>query len=753
MGRLHRRVPLIVLSGGVIALLHRLFVGRVLYWGTPLLQFYPWRELAFGALRGGRLPLWNPLLGNGAPLLANYQTAALYPPNWLYLIVPTEYAMGWVAALHLVWAGLGMMVYLRRLGVDLLGQGVGALAFALSGYLVGRLGFLSITSAVSWLPWLFWALDGLLLPGAGCCPVRRAVVLLAGVVGMQLLAGHAQTTFYSLALAGVYTLWRASTGEGAFSPQALRRAALALGAVVLGFALAALQLAPTFELTRTSQRAAGVEPGFAFAHSFWPWHFLTLVAPNAFGSPAGGDYWGYGAYWEDAVYVGLLTLVMAAHGVARRIRERRAADGSTAARVVPFFLFSLPPVFVLALGGNTPVFPWLFEHVPTFDLFQGPARWTILAVFGLSVLGAVGADRWQTSERGLYWTRLATAGGVACTVTALVAARGLGDAINPTFIRAGVRLGGTIILLGLLTLLLPQVERRPHWRPGWEALVLALLAADLAVAHRGLAPTIEASYYHQGSRLADAIAPYVRGYRTLYLPEDDHNARYEVFLSAAGFQPDDRAHWDALRDSLLPNLGVLDGVPAANNFDPLRVGHHDALLNTLDGSLPAIQQMNVGVLLTPRPRSDLDLLAHSGPTYAYRVPDPWPRAALARCTAQSDNLVCERSADGSASLLWDEAHSVGVSVEAERAAALVLVDTFYPGWRATLDGEPVAIRRANGAFRAVDVPEGQHVVVFRYRPASVWVGAVISGVALAAMGWLWWGRSSEAGEVLSNGRA
>jgi hypothetical protein len=105
------------------------------------------------------LPLWNPLVGNGAPLLANYQSAVLYPPNWLALLLPTDYAMSWLAALHLAWAGAGMVLLAETLGFSRLGQAVAGLAFGLSQYLVARVGFLSINAAAAWLPWLVWAAE------------------------------------------------------------------------------------------------------------------------------------------------------------------------------------------------------------------------------------------------------------------------------------------------------------------------------------------------------------------------------------------------------------------------------------------------------------------------------------------------------------------------------------------------------------------------------------------------------------------
>ena len=135
--------------------------GKALFWGTPATQFVPWRGFAWEVIKSGQIPLMNPLVGMGAPLIANYQSALFYPPNWLYFLfkeIGGIGALAWVqapiVAVHLAWAGLGMAFLARRLGQRGLSQSVSGLAFGLSGYLVARAGFLSINATVAWLPWI-----------------------------------------------------------------------------------------------------------------------------------------------------------------------------------------------------------------------------------------------------------------------------------------------------------------------------------------------------------------------------------------------------------------------------------------------------------------------------------------------------------------------------------------------------------------------------------------------------------------------
>ena len=751
MTRLRSRLPELILIIALAILFYRLLLGEVLFWGTPGLQFMPWRQMAFDQLRQGHLPLWNPLVGNGAPLLANYQTAVFYPPNWLNLILPVEHAMGWLGILHLLWAGLGMMAYLRRMGLDRFGQGVGALAFALSGYLVSRFGILSITSAAPWLPWMLWAIDGL-WPAEGLA-LRRRVALLAATVAMQLLAGHAQTTFYSLTLAALYSIWRAAQlGK-------LHKLPLALSGGILAAGLAAIQLLPTVEILLNSQRSGGIEFEQALSYSFWPWRVLTWAAPNFFGSPATNDYWGYGAYWEDATYIGLPAAIAGLHAVISWLRSPRdtTRPGWT---VVPFFAALIPLVLVLALGWNTPIFVWLYHNIPTFDLFQAPARWMLLAVFAMATLAGIGAHGWQLSERGIFWTRLATAGGLSMLIAALAATRAPGG-IQPTFIRAMARLGITIIALGALTLTQPPPKNRRRWL--WEGVMLAFLATDLIITGWGLNPTIDPAFYQQQSSLSRTLTDTFGDTRTLYLPDDEFSAKFDTFLSFNGFGPSTLEAWTPLRESLLPNLGMLDNTPSASNFDPLLVGPYSSLLTStseqpIGATLPRLRAMNVGALLTTRTIDQLDQIAQSGPITAYAIPDPLPRSYIvhqaqtvpspqAALTAIShpnfdpaSTVILERasvnstnnvSAPATSNIIEQLPHTITIQTQSSADGWLVLTDTWYPGWQATLDGNRVTIIRANVAFRAITIPNGQHTIIFTYRPSSLRVGAIITLLSLA----------------------
>jgi hypothetical protein len=72
-------------------------------------------------------------------------------------------------------------------------------------------------------------------------------------------------------------------------------------------------------------------------------------------------------------------------------------------------------------------------------------------------------------------------------------------------------------------------------------------------------------------------------------------------------------------------------------------------------------------------------------------------------------------------------------VQSERGGRFALIEQYFPGWHATVDGRPVPTERWNGTFQAIAVPPGEHRLRFEYRPASLRTGAIVSLAALAAL--------------------
>jgi len=798
--------------------------GKALFWGTPLLQFGPWWSYAWQTLLAGHLPLWDPLLGMGSPLLANYQSALLYPPNGLYLALYAltgaplmAWGMALNAAIHLAWAGAGMAAIARRLGLGVLAQAVCGLAFGLSGYLVARLGFLSITATAAWLPWVLCYLTP--RPGEPLS-VRRDYLKLAFCLAMLLLAGHAQTAWYTLLLAGLWAgFWAGFSSRlpSEATEMTLRGARLAglrrvletwlwLGlALALAVGICAIQLLPTAEYLAQSQRAAAVDYDYALNYSFWPWHLLTLFAPGIFGSPASGDYWGFSNYWEDAFYIGLLPMLMAIGALLGSLRRKARVDRPR--RYLTWFLAGLIGLsLVLALGKNTPVFPWLYRNIPTFAMFQAPARWLIWSVFALALLAGMGVEHWrQPHGWGLYWTRMWTMGAFAIMVGAGLAWLYLGT-ISPSFIRATALMGFFGVGIGILSQTAPPQEdqekvtapvistqaargnmrqrlfqfappppklpdpNRPYRFGLWQWAVAAFLALDLLAAGWGLNPGGPPELY-AASPVAAQIDRLQQGERVYLAKQQEDWLKYVRFLRFNTFDPGE--DWQNLRATILPNTTLLDGIPSANNFDPLLPGRYADWVDMLEQASPQaynqmLRLMGVGVIemLNRSQPSGVQYRAYNGRRLrqvdcARLASDPVEARSLVLSGGLDlDQVVvleglaappvddCPKSAPakpvdepaviqlGGGQTTGTNPNRIEIHSSAKAPAWLVLSDVWYPGWQARVDGEPTQLLRADYLFQAVRVPAGEHQIVLSYQPLSFRVGAALSLISILIAGFI-----------------
>ena len=726
---------LLIVSGPILLFGPMLVSGEVLFWGTPMLQFVPWHKFALEVFKSGHLPLWNPMLGMGTPLLANYQSALLYPPNLLLFLFGPEYGQGVLVTLHLIWAGMGMALLVRRLGLGSLSQVIAGLSFSLSGYLVARTWFISINHAAVWLPWIIYATDRLCDADSrkNIRRLYRSVFILAVSFAFQSLAGHAQTAWYSLCLSAAWLLWRVVPFD---TWQARLRTALAYASAgILGFGFSAIQLLPTLEYLLNTARAATVSPELAMTYSFWPWRALGLLFPDMFGNPAMGNYWGYANFWEDAIYMGIIPIIFALLGMVISLRGKGSRPG-----LGRFLTLVCAVTIFLALGKNTPIFPFLFENVPTFDLFNAPARWNLLLVFSLALLAGIGIDQWKTpTGKALYWIRLGTVGAVVIGLAGYFGARWLGD-VESTFVRAFAIAGVGLFLTGLLTLAVDKSRVRLTM-----LLVGGILIFDLIIAGKGLNPSISREVYEGDAASADAFG----GVHRLYMTSDlEYTLKFTQTHRFDTFDPG--IDWRLVRDIGLPNTTLLDNVPSANNFDPFVPERYQTWIEVLESLSTTDQQrlfqlMDVGWLAS-EVSADLHAVHYESIEGSTRVrliptaiPVLTPDEALQLVIDPSFNLDNQVAIETTASVLpqgghgvsfeileGDDPNRVEIDVTTSGGAWLVLSDVMYPGWNVLVDGVEAELYDADYLFRGVWVPEGTHDVEFFYYPCSFWIGAAVS---------------------------
>jgi len=756
-------VNLPIILGPIILFSATLFTGQVLYWGLPSLQFIPWRFFAWENIQEGILPVWNALNGMGAPLAANYQLALFYPPGWLVYLFAAMGGISWMAwahtlliVLHLIWAGLGMANLARKIGLQPLAQCLCGLTFSLSGYFVARGGFFSMIWAGAWIPWIFLFASDIGMPVRGRADGTRQKLLnlpLIFAVTFQLLAGHAQLSWYTLTLVATWVLLGGWVNSG------FNQACWAFGkyslAVAVGIILSSIQLIPTFQYLLQSQRSSAVGFDTAMTYSFWPWRILSLFAPDFFGNPGSGNYWGYASFWEDAAYIGLVPILLAGSTFPVLFSKKyKSQPGNFRPLVIFLWSFAFLGI-LLALGKNTLVFPFLYRYVPSFSMFQAPSRYMIWFVFAFCLLVGIGVEKWHTpTGRGLYWFHLATAGTAAVTIGAILAGLFIKGDIHFTFIQAAALAGIWGLGGGILTLLKTPSEKRGK-RLIWETGVILWVSLDLISAGWNLNPSLPSSFYQAMLPGNNAITRPINSGQRVYLnPGDEYLLKFNRFFRFDDYRPIEKT--TDLGYVLLPNLNLIEGISFVNNFDPLLPARFAKWMDNLAGMSaaqvrPWLTLMDVGV------QENLDINTPLGVSFMPQMPVKdyyWTNCAQYASTAdeawvtlteemahlpdgqpfhkvvlEEDNKstgVCGQAGYAMIDQNLSSNGLVQLQVSSDQSGWLVAANTWYPGWAATVDGQNVPLLRANYLFQAVRVPAGIHKVVLIYRPVVYYTGACVS---------------------------
>ncbi len=345
------------------------------------LQFLPWRKFGFDLLRHGHLALWNPHIFGGAPYFAGFQSALLYPPNWLHLFLPVGLAINWITAIHVFLAGMLTYAWCRHRDLSQSGSMLAGAMFMFCGPYFPHVyaGHLPHVAIMVWAPLLFLSID-LVMEGL----FARGTLLGIFAMTMFLLAGHPQYVYYTGMAAAVYVavnLFRAKK-----IPLALAGCALIVAG---GVALASVQLLSGMDFVSESVRSGGTKYEFSSTFSFPPENLLTMISPDVYGplaAPQGAlppdAYFGRCYLWEVSLFVSVTGLILALYGaLAAPWKYRRGA------------VTMVIVCFILALGAHTPLHRWLYDHLPGFSGFRGSVKFNYLVALFLSLLAACGFDR------------------------------------------------------------------------------------------------------------------------------------------------------------------------------------------------------------------------------------------------------------------------------------------------------------------------------------------------------------------------
>lgn len=780
----------------VLFLHDAVFSGGAYLLRDILTFFHPWQTAVRESLRAGALPFWNHDTSCGIPLLANLQSGVFYPANWLFWFLSFDQALTIGMVLHLTLAAILLRAFLRRAGVEEPAAFLGGALFAFGTWPLAHLEAPMKLGAAVWLPlaWLgTWeAMREGRRRGLGFAGLAIALSLLAGYPEITALALVSVAL-----LAFILGIELIVSRDVPLPDKLVRSfalpAALTLGVLLAGVQLAPSRemtvasgkiapYPPDVAMARSlpPKGLVGlVDPfflGFPGFDRYW-----------------GGDAV---EFPSSAIYVGGLALLLAAASFPafrrlRRSRRLRREDLSkpTETAIVPRVLptFLLVGVFLgvaLALGRWGGLWKVLYAYVPGFASFRWPATAGFLVAAHVAGLAAVGlACMLRDAARWRVLSIAAIALGAALLVAAVLARGPLGgilravqlagslpyqlagyDAARDAWISSLALRGAIAAVAGVIGLALASRGLVVGW--AW----CVFLLADLFLTGRALGMPVAKGFYDETPAEVAALREELHG-RRVYTPR----AYDQLGNFLAGCRNPKAFAW--AKQSLLCNANVPAGIAQVLGADPLSPRRHDAFAAIFDDpatpheirerifdlwdaarlfefpdvrplEVPTIQDPARGFHMNPHePRLSRATLVTGWETLAgdddRRVLDrllaPEHDPQLSTVLERSGNVKMPepltRPATGPCDAMEYETfpNRIRVAWHLGDAGMLRILESWAPGWRATVNGKPAPVYRADFLFLAVPVPEGSVAVELEYRPASFPMGVAASSVGVLGL--------------------
>lgn len=646
---------------------------------------FPMQTLAVALVKSGQLPLWNQYILGGTPLLANFQSSPFSPTNFLYFLFDKLSAWSIQIVLQHFLAGTFTYLLLRHWKISKVGSLLGGIIFAFSGFNIIWSQWNGHALSASFFPLILLLADKWLLVGR-----FRYGLVLSISFALFLLSGYPQIGLYLIL--GVFVLWllRVITSEN----KLFRTLYLGIF-LTLGVGLAAFQILPGYELLSQSQRISELHP---YEWAFLPWaKIITFIAPDFFGNHATGNYWGPQDYTSNTGFVGVVGFTLALLSITL-IRKKKEV-----------LYCSIIVIVSLLLAFPTPLSIFLWKSGLLGLNAASAHRSLILFNLGIALLAGFGFDGLRMQSKFKYKFNIAALLiifflilGFGVYAFSSDQAVGLRNLVLPFFVFAVVTFTVLLVRKGRLVLVLITVTELFYF--GWK--FTPFTSRELVF------PSTPVIKFLQKQPkpfrvVADKVIPInllmnygietLEGYDAVY-PESSAE-----FIS--------KINGSFGSENSIRRYGIIDNYDS-KLLDLANVKYliikKDDLKNFLRNKKfrVAFEDKSVVVL------ENINIYPRAFVYYGKEANRPqYLNAEFAKYSDQESLIKINAKEDGS----------------------LFISDTWYPGWKAYVDGVETNIYRVDFLFRSIPIPSGNHEIRMVYVPVSFYDGLEISVASMVLL--------------------
>ncbi len=696
---------LLFLSVLILIFFSKYLSGENLFFATDeaasdLLDFYyPQRDYLAEHLKNNQIPLWNPYEQSGFPFLAEAQTGVFYPINLiLFKFLPTPLAFNWSIIISFFILSFGMYFFLKNLGLSRLSSFFGASIISFSGFYIGHLKHIPILQSASFLPWILMLIDKLTISYN-----KKYLVPLSLVFALCILPGHFPTSYSVVIISVAYFLIRA-TQTSKTRGEAITPIFVFFASLTIGLLLSAIQLLPTVEMFRYSTRTIPISASGESSLSLKI--LVTFLVPFFYGDPSRSFFVsGMPNFWEITGYIGIIPLIFSIYALFSK-------SGKSLPFKVLFFIG-----IVLVLGYPKELFESLWNFLPGLIFTRIPSRYMLFVDFSLVVLASFTIDKILQNKK--FEEKLLAFLLIIFSVADLVynfygyygkipadAWINISEPIK--FLQKNLK-GSRIANFGQDISYQYLSGLTGGWRGNLESYILGRSTLPPTLNSLFKIPSLHFQYEYAGSfSLARnsqlSVLSQGQGFYVKQAPKllGLENVKYVVTMIPV---PEEMTTlYKKVKTFVfggnLPDLTILENQHALSR----------AYL------VPQAAVKPVGQILSFMASDDFD---------------PKKQVVLEENTELLDSSAAKGT--DSVNITADQETKINIDVVSANSSYLVLTDSYYPGWHATVDGKETKILKANYAFKAIAISPGNHKVEFYFQPKSYYVGRIITLAALTSL--------------------